>query len=255
MTQHMWATAALASEITLSVAYGGVPTVYDAFTHIYNQAVPWAGDFNRAVNIKSTDCAAFMTVATRVEQLHWALQIDPPTRFDLQPAASTDQSWVGQLTAHNYRVETALFFQAPTQQTAVSSPFALYIPNLPEYIAWYQQRQQAQPFYTPAYFQQLWPLQLRFIQAFQPYWLMYNDALVGWVYCAILGDYCRLFEVEVGEAWRGKGAGTAFLQLLKSHFQQQGIAHILLQSGERLRPFYERAGFQVCTSNSIIWRV
>lgn len=255
MKQLDWATAALASEIALSVAYGGVPIVYPTFTHIHNPFVSWSGDFNRAVGIRCTSLNSFLTVVAQVEQLHQALRLDPPTRFDLHPSTGTEPSWVAQLVDHNYRVETALFFQAPAQQIATAQHLTLYTPTAEEYIAWYHQRQQAQSFYTVDYWKALLPLQLRFIQTFQPYWLLHNGQMVGWAYCAVLGDYCRLFEVEIGKARRGRGFGTALLHLLQIQCHQQGITHILLQSGERLRPFYERADFQICVRNPVVWRV
>lgn len=254
MAQSDWTTAALESEIALSVAYGGVATVYDAFTHIHNPQIPWAGDFNRAVSVKCTSVATFLALAAQVEQLHQALQLDRPTRFDLHPSIITDPSWVAQLADHHCRVETALFFQAATRQTVVPPAFALYTPNVQEYTAWYQRDQQAQSFYDADVFQQVLPLQLQFVQTFQPYWLMYNNVMVGSVYCAVLDDYCRLFAVEIEEARRGQGMGSVLLRLLQNQCQQQGIGYLLLQSGKRLHPFYERAGFQVCASNLIVWR-
>lgn len=50
MSQPDWATAALKLEIAMSVAYGGKATVYEAFTHIHNSRIPWAGDFNRTIS-------------------------------------------------------------------------------------------------------------------------------------------------------------------------------------------------------------
>lgn len=255
MTQPDWAAAALASEITMSVAYGGVATVYELFTHIHNPSIPWAGDFNRAVGVKCTNVNTLLSVMHEVEQLHALLQLDRPTRFDLHPSVITDLAWAEQLNDHHYRVETALFFQAMTAQLAVSPIFTLYAPNGQEYTAWYQRYQQAQPFYNADDYQRVLPLQLQFIKTFQPYWLMERNAMVGSVYGAVLGDYCRLFAVEIAEDRRGQGLGSVLLWLLQNHFCQQGIGHLLLQSGERLRPFYERAGFQTCVRNEVIWRV
>ncbi|MEZ4733430.1 MAG: GNAT family N-acetyltransferase [Caldilineaceae bacterium] len=254
MTQPDWTTAALHSEIAVSTAYGGVPTAYPTFTHIHNSFVPWAGDFNRAVGIQCTSYNSFLAAVAQVEDRHQTLRLDPPTRFDLHPSTGAEPSWVAQLANHNSRVETALFFQSPTQQIATTQQLTLYTPTPEEYTTWYHQRQQAQSFYTVTYWDVLLPLQLRFIQTFQPYWLLYNSQMVGWVYCAVLGGYSRLFEVEISESWRGRGFGTALLHLLQTHCYQQGITHILLQSGERLRPFYERAGFQICVRNRVVWR-
>ncbi|MCE7986249.1 MAG: GNAT family N-acetyltransferase [Caldilinea sp. CFX5] len=253
MTLPDWGTASLASEIALSVAYGGMAAIYADFTHIHNPQIPWAGDFNRAVGVKCTSVNAFLTIATAVEQLHQTRQLDRPTRFDLHPSVTTDPSWTRQLADHHWRVESALFFQATAAPITVAPAFALYTPNIQEYTAWYQHEQQAQPFYNAADFQQVLPLQLQFIKTFQPYWLMANNTLVGSVYCAVLGDYCRLFAVEIDEAHRGQGMGGLLLRLLQNHCQQQGIGYLLLQSGERLRPFYERVGFQICSSNLIVW--
>lgn len=130
MSQPDWAAAALESEIAMSVAYGGVATVYDTFTHVYNPQIPWAGDFNRAVGVMCTSVNTFLAIAAAVEQLHVARQLDRPTRFDLHPSVSIDPAWAAQLADHHYRVGTALFFQAVTAQHAVSPAFTLYPPNV-----------------------------------------------------------------------------------------------------------------------------
>jgi GNAT superfamily N-acetyltransferase len=94
---------------------------------------------------------------------------------------------------------------------------------------------------------------VHFARVFRPYWLTREGDLVGWVYCAVLGEYARLFEVEVTEEFRGQGLGKELLGAVRIEGHRLGARFILLQAGEKLRPFYERVGFAECARNSIIW--
>ena len=55
MREINWPQRALRSEITFSKALGGKPIAYPNFIHLHNEAVPWGGDFNRAVGVRIAD--------------------------------------------------------------------------------------------------------------------------------------------------------------------------------------------------------
>ena len=68
-----WDERVLNSEIEYSRALGGTPIVYPNFIHIYNNAVPWSGDFNRAVGVRlssyeSFDGTLFIDIAFRKQK-------------------------------------------------------------------------------------------------------------------------------------------------------------------------------------------
>ncbi|MEI2420342.1 GNAT family N-acetyltransferase, partial [Arthrospira platensis SPKY2] len=60
--------------------------------------------------------------------------------------------------------------------------------------------------------------------------------------------------VEIVESWCGRGFGLRLLQAIRVAAGALGATYALLQSGESLRPFYEKAGWRECVRSSIIWR-
>ena len=102
------------------------------------------------------------------------------------------------------------------------------------------------------YFQSVRPLHVNFIRVFKPYWLLKNDTQIGRVYCALLGAYCRLFEVVIEDAFQGREFGRLLLDGIRIEGRKQGASFILLQTSEGLRTFYEKVGFHECARNSII---
>lgn len=180
-------------------------------------------------------------------------KLEKPNRYDIYPPALNEAVWRDALFHQGYRLETALFFCAPTLHERLPSEFAFKVPSAQEYSEWLCRLAQARGYYTEAWFEQIRPLQLNFIRTFQPYWLLRGGEFVGWVYCAVLGEVARLFEVEISPTFRGQGLGQRLLQAIRIEGHKLGARFILLQAGENLRPFYEKAGFRECTSNSILW--
>lgn len=256
MNEINWDERALQSEIEFSRALGGEPLEYPTFIHLYNKAVPWGGDFNRVVGVRISDFASFDQIVKQVEQIHQEKNLEKPDRYDIYPPALDVRVWRDHLSPMDFLLGTSLFFCAPTVEDELPSEFALYSPPEDEYIEWYHSQQKSigydtvEPF--EEYFQKLRPLRLSFIRVFKPYWLLKNDTFVGWVYCAHSGEYCRLFEVEIEEKFRGRGFGRLLLEAIRIEGRRKGASFILLRTSERLRTFYENAGFQECTSNSII---
>jgi len=65
--------------------------------------------------------------------------------------------------------------------------------------------------------------------------------------CArLLGDG-SIGRMAVLKPWRGLGVGTALLNMAIAHYQQQGIKIITLSAQVHASPFYEKAGFKVCS--------
>jgi GNAT superfamily N-acetyltransferase len=248
-----WDKAALFSEIEYSKALKSEPVEYQSFIHLCNPFVPWSGDFNRAVGVKITDYQSFEDVTSHVECIHSKKNLDRPRRFDIYPPVLQENLWGDYLLKKGYSLSTAIFFSASTIVNTVPPEFKLETPSQDEYIEWFYHLSQSRGYFEEEWFQKLKPLQLNFSSIFKPYWLMKRSDLVGWVYCANLGNYARLFEVEVVEAFRGQGFGKLLLQSIRAEGSKMGVKFILLQSGEGLRRFYEGAGFQERTKNSIIW--
>jgi GNAT superfamily N-acetyltransferase len=254
MTTINWEESALASEIAYSKALKSEPTEYPNFIHIHNPFVPWNGDFNRAINVKITDFKSLYTVTSQIKIIHHEKALEQPNRFDIAPPTLDKSLWQDYLTQKGYRLSTAIFFCAPTTKNSLPPEYKLVIPPQDEYLEWFQHLALSRGYYEEAWFQSIKPLQIHFSQVFRPYWLLKEENLIGWVYCANLGRFSRLFEVEVDEKYRGQGVGRLLLQAIRAEGHRLGSPYILLQSGEHLRQFYESAGFRECTRNSIIWR-
>jgi len=253
MESFNWDEVALSSEIEYSKALKSEPVEYPRFTHLYNPFVPWGGDFNRAVGVKITDFQSFEDITSQVESIHREKALERPGRFDIYPPVLKENIWRNYLLDKGYRLSTALFFSAPPLEYTLPPEFTLENPSQDEYIAWFCHIVQSRGYFEEEWFQKVKPLQLNFASIFKPYWLLRGSDLVGWVYCAALEGYARLFEVEVVEDYRGKGMGGLLLKAIRAEGKKMGVQSILLQSEESLRRFYEGAGFQECTRNTSIW--
>ncbi len=249
-----WEKAALTSEIAYSKALKSEPKEHPNFIHMHNPFVPWSGDFNRALGVKITDFHSFEAFTSQIEAIHREKGLEPPSRFDIAPPVLEKSLWQSYLSQKGYRLSTAIFFCAPTVNYSLPPEYKLEIPSKDDYLIWFQQLAKSRGYYEDSWFQKIKPLQTHFSQVFRPYWLLKEGNLIGWVYCAKLGKFSRLFEVEVDEEYRGQGIGKLLLQAIRAEGYQMGAEYILLQAGERLRKFYENAGFRECTSNSIVWR-
>jgi len=250
-----WDKTALLSEIEYSKALKSQPTEYSRFIHLHNPYVPWSGDFNRAVGVKISDFQSFEEVVRQVESIHREKALEKPNRFDIYPPVLDESLWRNCYLQKGYRLTTVIFFSAPVQKYTLPSEFELKIPSQDEFIQWYLHQVQASDYFDEEWFEMIKPLKLHFSQIFRPYWLLKGDNLIGWVYYALMGNYARLFEVEIKEEFRGQGMGKLLLQAIRGEGHRNGAQFILLQSEESLRKFYESSGFQECSRNSIVWTV
>lgn len=248
-----WVKTALSSEIEYSKALKSQPVEYPRFIHMYNPFVPWSGDFNRALGLKITDFQSFEEISAQIKNIHQEKALENPDRFDIYPPVLEEGQWQDYLLNRGYSLSTAIFFSAPTLDCNLPSEFKLETPPENQYIEWFCDVVRSRGYFEEKWFEKVKPLQLNFCRTFRPYWLWKGDNRVGWVYCAHLESYARLFEVEICEAYRGQGMGKLLLQAIRAEGYKKGAKYILLQSGESLRPFYESAGFQECTRNSIVW--
>jgi len=76
--------------------------------------------------------------------------------------------------------------------------------------------------------------------------LALNDAGEAMGCARLLGDG-SIGRMAVLKPWRGLGFGTALLNAAIAHYQQQGIKTITLSAQVHAIPFYEKAGFKVCS--------
>jgi len=76
--------------------------------------------------------------------------------------------------------------------------------------------------------------------------------------CArLLGDG-SIGRMAVMSRWRHQGVGMALLQQSMRYYQQQGMSTIHLSAQTHAIPFYEKAGFKVCSAPYLdagIWHV
>lgn len=252
MSQINWAQRAFHSEVAYSGALGSQPIVYAGFVHLANEAVPWGGDFNCAVRVRLTDWQSFVRIRTQVEQIHCEKGLDRPDRYDVYPLPLDEEAWRPLLEQEGYRLDRAVWFSTPTQETTLPDGVRLYTPDPDEYIAWYQERQKASGWYDPTYWERLRPLQQAFARVFLPYWLYRDEAHVGWVYCGYLGTYGSLFDVWIEPQYRKQGLGRALLDAIRQEGYEQGITHLILRTSESRRAFYEKCGFQERLQSSTI---
>jgi GNAT superfamily N-acetyltransferase len=203
--------------------------------------------------VNVTDFQSFEEIKRQVETIHQEKGLEKPNRYDLNPPPLDQGRWGDYLRQKGYSISKAIFFSAATGQYDLPSDFSLKIPSTDEYLDWFCRLVQSRGSYDEVWFQKIKPLQLNFSHVFKPCWLLKGKNLIGWVYCANLGNYARLFEVEIQPEYQGRGMGKLLLQAIRGEVCKMGVEFILLQSGEGLRIFYEKAGFQECTKNSIIW--
>jgi GNAT superfamily N-acetyltransferase len=240
-----WAANALVSEIEFSKALKSQPTTYPNFIHFYNPYVPWGGDYNRAVGVNLTGLESFDEVKANIG-------LEPPDRFDIAPPALDENTWQEYIKCRGYVLWTAIFFQSPAQPVELPAGFTLYHPSTDEYATWYIKLAEEQGYASAEWFKPSLSLRENFIQVYQPYWLKRYEEQVGWVYAAHLGDFSRLFEVEIKPQFQRQRMGSLLMQAVIAEGFSQGTRHILLKTTERLSPFYEKCGFHECTRNSII---
>jgi len=247
-----WEAFCLESELEFSKALLSQPTVYPDFIHLWNPYVPWGGDFNRAVGVRWRGQASFKRIAAQVAQIHQERGLDPPDRFDVNPPVLDEGQWEAILSRQGFRLRTAIFFNAPAEPFELPDGYALYSPNSQEFFNWYTRQAVQAGYASEDWFEQHLPLKANFIKVFKPYWLFREQEQVGWVYAARLGEYCRLFEVEITHPYRGQGMGRLLVQAIRAEGFAQGVEFILLQSNQALCSFYEKCGFRQCSVNSII---
>jgi len=249
-----WDHAVLASEIAISEALGGSATPLRGFVHIHNPHVPWGGDFNRSVGVQAADWGSWRRILSEVVSIHDERGIDPADRFDLSPPPLAEEPWKKRLRAQGFRLTTATYLAASPGSGSLSRPFSLRRPSAGEYRAWYERRERRQPYFEEEWFRRIQPLRSAFSRVFSPYWLSKGAAIVGSVHCAHLDGFSRLFELEIQQAHRGEGYGRILLNAIGLEARRRGAGFVLVGSGQDTIGFYRRAGFEICSVNSVIRR-
>ncbi len=249
-----WGAVALRSEIAYSQARGGAATRRDGFIHVHNRHVPWGGDYNRAVDCVVGDRDSFARIEADVKKIHADKGLDSPDRFDLRPPALDQKDWQAFLAGLGYSMQTALFFAAPAREFPGATDCTLRRPTDNEFLERHQEQLRKTDYFDEQWFCEIMPLEKMFIKTFAPYWLMRGQELMASLHCAHLGECSRLFEIEVDEGFRGQGYGTLLLNLIRAETAKAGSQQVLLQASERLRPFYEKAGFAEVSRNTVIRR-
>jgi len=94
MKKINWDEISLHSEIEYSKALGGKVIEYENFIHIYNENVPWVGDFNRSVGIRISNFESFIKVVKKTEDIHKDKNLDIPNRYDIYPPVLNKEKWI-----------------------------------------------------------------------------------------------------------------------------------------------------------------
>lgn len=249
----LWEERAVQSEIELSKAYGGIPQGFSNFIHIYNKLIPLSGDFNRAIGVKLTDFQSFNIFHQRVLDIHIEKKLDKPSRYDVYPPVLDVEKWNEYLQKKNCILSESIFMSTETTTISYQTDISFYKPSESEYMNWFYQRMKAKDYFDTEWYEQISIPQAKFIQVFKPLWLMIENEIIGWVYCANFGDYCRLFDVEIVEAFRGKGYGGKLMDMVKFECGREGASHIIVQPAANAKKFYEKIGFVKRASCSTIW--
>jgi hypothetical protein len=174
-----WEEKSLDSEIEYSKAFKSTPIKFPNFIHLYNSNVSWSGDFNRAVGVKLSGFKSFEEISIQVENIHKAKSLETPDRFDIISPALDEPLWRDHLMQKGYRLQTVIFFRAPSLKGNLESGFSLEIPAPDVYIDWFSHLVQSRGYYNEKWFQKVKPLQLNFSSVFRPYWLKKGNDLVG----------------------------------------------------------------------------
>jgi len=247
-----WPGMVLESEILYSEALGGKNEYFEKFIHIYNSYVPWAGDFNRALGIKLNNYKDFEEIEEKVRDIHRRYNLHVPDYYDVLPPLLRDEVWCDYLSQKGYYFYNILYFQAPSISKILPRSFSFYKPSEDEYMEWYEKEQKRKSYYTSEWFELIKPCQINFIKTFTPYWLIEDSTVTARLYAGGRDDFFRLFDVEVEEKYRGQGRGRILLHAVRIEAGKEGRKYVLLQTAERLRPFYERCSFRECFAGSAI---
>ena len=251
-----WASKALQSEIEYFKALGGKAIEYHDFIHIYNKLVPLNGDYNLAINIKISDYNSLNKIIDKIEFLHQEKKLDIPNNFYISPPILNNKKWKGYLEKLGYEFCDVYYFRANSENLDTPSEYKFYSPTDNEYFQWFTKTRKSEDWYDEDTFQMTLPSQVRFYKIFKPYWFYKNNNMIGWIYCADLGEDSRLFDVFIKEEYRRQGMGTIMLKLIRTLAYNNGSSVVLtsVHAIKRLRKFYESAGFVECSSNSLIMR-
>jgi len=252
MTAIDWLARGVESEVSYSVARGGTPTEHPNFIHVSNPAVRLCGDYNRVVGMRVDDLESFAEVVRQVEEIHREKGLERPDSYDPYPSVAGDGAWLERLSEIGHSFWTDVFFRTETVADELPRGFEWTPMGEDEYIDWYEARARSGGYSDDEAHRMTFPFERGFIRVDRPYWLLKDGERVAWVHCANLGEYFRLFDVETDEAQRRRGYGRVLLQAVKLEARSQGVPHILIRCGERLRPFYEGCGFVECGKGSVI---
>jgi GNAT superfamily N-acetyltransferase len=244
----------LRAHIVHATSLGGTATHHQGFIHILNRHAPWAGYYNYCVDCVISDAASFTGIEAEAVDIHAANGLEKPDYFVARPPALKEKDWQVFLAGKGYEMHEVLFFAAAAQAYTPDDGYQLYRPTENEYLEWYDTRSKLVPAYDAQSFQEDIPLQRRFIKTFRPLWLTRDATMLGFVFCADVDDCVYLFALEINEAFQGQGHGTVFLDLLRGEAGRAGSPQVLLDTTERLRPFYEKAGFAEVSCNTVIRR-
>lgn len=247
-----WSARAVESEVAYSVARGGVATEHEGFIHVHNPHVPWCGDYNRALGVHASSLDEFAGIARRVERIHESNGVPRPDSYDTYPSVGGDGDWIDRLDEIGHRSWTEVYFKLEVVPTELPDTFEWRPVGEDDYLEWRRAMQEKGGWFDAEAWELGLPLEQKFIEVYRPYWLFEKDELVAWVHCANLGDYFRQFDVEVDASLQGRGYGRILLQAVSAEAGAQGVSHVLIRCGERLRGFYEACGFQECAKGSII---
>lgn len=175
-----------------------------------------------------------------------------PDSYDTYPSVEGDGDWIDRLDEIGHRGRPDVFLRLEVAAVQLPDTFEWRPVGEDDYLEWRHSMQEKEGWFDADAWELGLPLERKFIEVYKPYWLFEKGELVAWVHCANLGSYFRQFDVEVDVQFQGRGYGRILLQAVSVEAGAQGIPHVLIRCGERLRGFYEACGFEECAKGSII---
>jgi GNAT superfamily N-acetyltransferase len=247
-----WIKVSVDYEIEYSKARGGILEIYPDFIHISNKKVPYGGDYNRTVAVKTREIKRFKEIIKIVEKIHETNRVFPPDRFDFIPP-KLDSEWENISKSLGYKLKTSVYLKSLSLFNNFSLyPYNLYFPSEKEFKEWYIKQQKAKPYWTENILEKIVFLQIDFIKVFKPFWLMKDEEIIGWVYCQLYKDFFHVFELELIEKYRGKGIGRIFIELIKIEACRCGAKFVIIQTNPEIKNFYIKCGFDVISENNVL---
>lgn len=245
---------ALNYELEYSKAYGADVTQYEAFTHIKNKYVNYAGDFNRAINLKFKDFDEFNKVIEEINKLHEKEGLEKPNNYYVAAPSLERSNWEENLAANGYKLNEnyCLIREVSEKPLKIDDELQLINPSTSVYLNWHYEQERRSSYFNEDWYNEILNPTKSFIEEFKPFWFCKNNEIIGWVYCQFKGEICNAHDVWIEEKYRGKGLSRQLFNLINNEAIKREAKYINVFAFPSRKDFYETIGFEVYEKISII---